>query len=245
MRRFVCALRIGLILLWWIGACGRVRNPNSWTLLWAKERGRHGNPLPSGSYCAGGSAPAVACSGAGGSYCPASSSTNGVPCPSGSFCTGASAPAMPCACAAGFYSKSTSSSGCIATSGTCQPCAAGSACAGAAAQPVRCAAGTYTAGGASTCTTCGAGLVSNAQASGCVPGPVAAAPSAALPTIVGVSIAGGVIVFAAAIVLWRRKECAAASQDPPLPCRGPERLSNDCGDDFSAPQYAALVVSPW
>jgi hypothetical protein len=51
---------------------------------------------PAGSYCTGGSAPAVACvTPTPGSYCgPESSIDVGIPCPSGYYCTGGSAPAL-------------------------------------------------------------------------------------------------------------------------------------------------------
>jgi hypothetical protein len=178
-------------------------------------------PCPAGSFCTGGSAPAVPCTGAGGTYCPASCATNGVPCPSGSYCTGGPAPAVPCTGAGGTYCPAS-----CATNGV--PCPSGSYCTGGSAPAVQCALGTYSSTiGASGCTACVAGTVSNAQFTGCVPGPAtptAAAGSSA--TVIWASIAGGIIILATAIVLWWRNRRAAA-REPPIGASKGTRVTND------------------
>jgi hypothetical protein len=112
---------------------------------------------------------AVTCSGAVGTYCPVSSSTNGIACPVGFFCAGAAATPVPCTCAAGYVCDGGTTT---ATTTAGSACPAGFYCTGGTAAKAQCPAGRYggsTKRSTSSCTaacvlpTCAIGYYCPAQ----------------------------------------------------------------------------------
>lgn len=61
-----------------------------------------GIDCPAGSYCLGGGAQPVGCTGPYGTYCPASCPVNGLPCPAGFECTGGAAAPTACTAPPGY-----------------------------------------------------------------------------------------------------------------------------------------------